>query len=98
MPACGGNLQGVHGFNPETLGVLKKGFLESKDSGPHQPFEVEQLADIPASSNPFHHDLYNMGQKFGKNLLLMFGNYDTEHCGYLILVNTDTGKRIKIFI
>jgi hypothetical protein len=57
---------------------------------------IEELESIPAESNPFHHDLYNMGTQMGKDLMIMHGNHSSEDCEYLILVNTKTGRRFRI--
>jgi hypothetical protein len=59
---------------------------------------LEKMEPIPPGSNPFHHDLFNMGQQIGKDLMLMFSNHSDEECKYLILVNTKTGERTKIVI
>jgi hypothetical protein len=46
--------------------------------------------------NPFLQDPMNMGTYLGKNLGVMFGNFDKEECGYIILVNLITGERIRV--
>jgi hypothetical protein len=48
--------------------------------------------------NPFLHDGVNMGQHIGAGLLLMYGNFSTEKCRYLILVDETTGERVRIII
>ena len=73
-------------------------FLRDRCGEKKDPFTVEEMEPIPAGENPFHHDLYNMGQSMGTNLMVMFGNHSKDPCGYLILINTETGRRIKIHI
>ena len=58
--------------------------------------KVELLSSFPPGENPFCHDHFNMGQTMGKNVTVMFGNHSSEEMGYLIVVNTRTGERIKI--
>lgn len=57
---------------------------------------VEKMEDIPTWENPFSCDCYNMGTTIGTNLLVMHGNHPSERCGYLILVNRETGERHRI--
>ena len=57
---------------------------------------LEKLDSFPVGSNPFNHDLYHMGQRLGKNLIVMFKNHPDEDCPYLILVNPTTGERYKL--
>lgn len=59
---------------------------------------TEKLESFPANSNPYHHDIYNMGQDLGENLHMMFGNHATEKCKYIILIDTKTGERTRINI
>jgi len=58
---------------------------------------VREMNPIPAGDNPFLHDFFNMGQRFGTNVTLMFGNHDTEHCGYVIFVLED-GRRFRVLL
>jgi hypothetical protein len=58
--------------------------------------KLTALPPFPANSNPFHHDMSNMGTRMGKDLMLMHRNHDTEECKYLILVNTATGERWRL--
>ncbi|MCK5016562.1 MAG: hypothetical protein KAS32_05750 [Candidatus Peribacteraceae bacterium] len=48
--------------------------------------------------NPFHHDAYHMGTKMGSNLYIMHENHSDSVSKYLILVNTETGKKMRIRI
>lgn len=54
------------------------------------------LKPFPPNENPFNHDLFNMGTKMGKDLMIMHANHDTEDCKYIVLINTKTGERVKI--
>lgn len=61
-------------------------------------FKVEALPDFPAGENPFCHDAVNMGTEVGTNVVVMFAATSTEQCRYLIIVNTKTGKRLKVHV
>ncbi len=60
--------------------------------------QIKKLEPIPAGSNPFHHDIDNMGQTMGTNCMIMHGNHSDEVCNALIIINTLTGERIKVII
>ena len=57
---------------------------------------VEVLDPIPPNANPFHHDRYHMGGNIGTNVMMMNGQHKSEYCHYIILVNRETGARIRI--
>lgn len=59
--------------------------------------KMETLPSLPPNSNPFEHDLWNMGQRIGKEHMLMFRNHPLEDLDYLIVVNTTTGERVKLY-
>lgn len=61
-------------------------------------FEISKMDSIPAGENPFWHDHFNMGEMIGTNITIMFPCHQTEYCSYLIIVNTDTGERIRVNI
>lgn len=61
-------------------------------------FKIVQMNPIPPKSNPYAHDLFNMGMALGTNLTVMMANFDNQRCNYLILVNTETGERMRIEI
>ena len=46
--------------------------------------------------NPFLSDLFNMGTQIGTNCTVMYGKHTNERCAYLIVVNTETGERIRV--
>ena len=56
---------------------------------------VDDMENFPPG-NPIHHDGFNMGTRMGSNLMLMYGNGSKEECKYLILVNPQNGKRLRI--
>jgi len=58
--------------------------------------EITTMAPIPPKSNPFNHDQYHMGTKMGTNCIVMYENHDTAECNYLIIINTETGERIRV--
>jgi hypothetical protein len=60
--------------------------------------ELEELEAFPPNENPYHHDLSNMGELRGKDLMLMYQNHSNEECHFLILVDMETGQRVKVSI
>jgi hypothetical protein len=61
-------------------------------------FEIIEKDSFPPKKNPFHYDEYHMGTSLGNNLMVMYSKHSNEQQPYIILVNIDTGKRIKILI
>jgi len=61
-------------------------------------FEMVPMEPIPAGENPYDHDHFNMGARIGSNLTVMFACFETQKCGYLTLVNTETGERVRILV
>lgn len=57
--------------------------------------KTETLGSFPAG-NPFHHDLFRMGQEVGSNVMVMFEKHTHEEQPYIIVVNTKTGERLKL--
>lgn len=58
--------------------------------------QINKMENILPGSNPFLHDTYNMGTKLGTNLTVMFQNFEDQEAPYLIVVNTETGERVKL--
>jgi hypothetical protein len=58
----------------------------------------ETLESFPANCNPFHHDEWNMGTRIGKSLMMMHANHADEEMHFMIIVNTETGARVKLTI
>ena len=56
----------------------------------------QRMDSIPAGENPFCHDHYNMGARLGHNVYVMFENFAKDRCPYLIVVNTETGERVRL--
>lgn len=59
-------------------------------------FTINEKENIPAGDNPFKHDTFNMGTILGSNLVVMYKNFPSEKCDYLVIVNTNTGERITV--
>jgi hypothetical protein len=57
---------------------------------------IEQLESIPANSNPFHHDMTNMGMELDKEFFLMYSKFKRND--YLIIIDRTTGKRILLHL
>lgn len=55
-----------------------------------------RLAANNCTINPFHYDLYHMGQDFSKGTMIMYANHDNEPGEFMILVNKRTGDRMRI--
>ena len=58
----------------------------------------KKLEAFPPKSNPFNHDALHVGQNFGKNHMLMWSQDSSKSLKYFILIDTDTGKRIKFTV
>lgn len=71
----------------------------AKAKGFHLP-TVRHLAPIPAGDNPFHHDAFHMGTDLVRGWMVMHPGFDSKNnpldLGYVILINTRTGQRIRI--
>jgi hypothetical protein len=48
--------------------------------------------------NPFHHDALRMGTKIGENVYIMFEKHQHERQGYVIVVNAETGERMRVVL
>lgn len=57
---------------------------------------TEQMPPIPANENPYKHDHYNMGIDIGKNITVMFEAHDDQQAKYLIIINKETGERMRL--
>ncbi len=63
--------------------------------------KLEQMKPIPPNANPYHFDFYHMGVLLtGKeHVHIMYTNCLREgQTDYLIIINTKTGKRVKVEI
>lgn len=63
---------------------------------------VEKMEPIPAGDNPFNHDSGSMGTTLVRDIIVMHPGYDRKESpapiGWVYLVNTRTGNRVKILI
>jgi hypothetical protein len=57
---------------------------------------IQILEPIPEGQTPFGYDKYHMGKSIGTNAMMMYANYDDARCHYVILINTETGSRVRI--
>lgn len=57
---------------------------------------TSEMDPIEPGTNPYLSDAFNMGMTLGTNVVVMFGNHQNEECKYLIVVNTETGERLRI--
>lgn len=55
---------------------------------------LEEMTSFPPNSNPFHYDLFHMGQYIGDDLCIMYANHNLND--YVIIVHIPTGKRSKL--
>ena len=58
---------------------------------------TEQLLSFKPG-NPFSEDLCHMGVTLGTNVVVMYPNHPLEEMKYLIIVNTNTGERMRVTI
>lgn len=61
-------------------------------------FKTKLIESFPPDSNPFHHDLTNMGIKLGSNLYAMLSNHDDKECTWVTLVHVPSGQRMRVVI
>ncbi len=59
-------------------------------------FLIQGLEAFPPSSNPFNHDIYNMGHKVGSDLWMMTPTHTYQPWRYLIFVDENTGQRVLV--
>lgn len=57
---------------------------------------VRTMETIPAGDSPFQHDLSNMGTVLGTNITVMYKTFPKERMEFLIVVNKDTGERVRL--
>lgn len=67
--------------------VVPQGFVQ---------VNIKELESIPAGSNPFHHDLFNMGTPINDSWIIMHTSSNQRPLPYMILVNSTTGQRIEL--
>jgi hypothetical protein len=58
--------------------------------------KVTELESFPPNANPFEHDAYNMGTSIGSNFCVMFDKHPSARADYLIVINKETGERLRI--
>lgn len=58
--------------------------------------EIEKLEPFPSQSNPFLHDAYHMGTAVASNVMVMHETFPEQKARYIIIVNTETGERIRV--
>lgn len=61
-------------------------------------FAIQEMESLDPEDSYFSQDIYNMVQSLGSNILAMFSNNEKEDMKYLILVERETGRRIKIYM
>ena len=58
--------------------------------------QIEQMSSFPVNTNPFLHDAFHLGTKVGANVMVMHPNFVDGHMDYMIIINVETGERIKV--
>lgn len=58
--------------------------------------DISVLDPIPPNSNPFKYDMYNMGTRVSSNVMIMHETFNEQKAKYIIVVNTETGERLRI--
>lgn len=61
-----------------------------------QDTTIKILESFPENSNPFQHDMGNMGVQLGSNLTAMLANFENSPCKFVIICRHDNGQRIKL--
>ena len=56
---------------------------------------IHEIEETP-TGNPFLNDAFNMGIQIGKNVHIMMGNHENEHCTHLYVIDTICGKKVRI--
>lgn len=59
--------------------------------------ETRNADSIPPGANPFHHDQFNMGTKIASNVTIMHPSFPEQETEYVIVVNTKTGERLRVY-
>jgi hypothetical protein len=57
--------------------------------------KIEAMESIE-KGNPYSSDFYHMGTTIGSNVTIMYGQHNHEKQPYIIIVDTETGKRIRV--
>ena len=59
---------------------------------------VKQIKSVKPGQNPLDPtiDFTSMGKLMGTNVFLTYTNHEVEYCKSLIVVNIETGERVKI--
>ena len=63
-----------------------------------------KIKKMPGVANPtngkmidlFIDDLHHMNTRLGTNCIILYNNFPKERMNYLIVVDTDTGEKIRI--
>jgi len=58
--------------------------------------KTEELKPIPPHSNPFHFDAENMGSQVASNCIVMHSTHNSQKADHIIVINTETGKRMRV--
>jgi hypothetical protein len=85
-------------FERKVLELVKKydRVEREKDQAKSPSLTVERNIEQFEPGNPYRQDLYHMGSMVGSNIEVMYPCHSTERCKYLIIVNKETGERIRI--
>jgi hypothetical protein len=61
-------------------------------------FKIKELSAFKPKVNPFLQDEFHMGTALGSNLMVFHSKHSSEIQPYIILININNGKRIRIDI
>lgn len=67
----------------------------------NQQLRADQIKPFPPNCRDvWNHDAYHMHRSIdiGTNVALLLANHVSEPAKYIIVVNTDTGKRVKVLL
>lgn len=55
-----------------------------------------EIEPVPDEMNVLEFDGFHMGSTLGSNIFLMFPNHSSHRSEYVIVCNTETGRRVRI--
>ena len=60
--------------------------------------QVEKIESYPPNCNPYEHDPTSIGTQVGVNVTILCNTHWDQKCNEFVIVNIETGERLKIEI
>lgn len=57
-----------------------------------------KMESFPAGENPFNHNLFHMGTRIAKDVIIMHPNHPGEETKYFIIMHVKTGEQVKVVL